>query len=136
MKIDTTSDSPSWSKVFDISDELRALSSILEQKYTTIDCELFVCLRCLPNDIERKSFCRYYAKEKLLTMDITMNEDEFIPFKKDIDGQRRIIGNAFFEFFKENIVKYKKKLPGLEPLVEELIQEVQLWCLNNKWLIN
>ncbi|MDO8037011.1 hypothetical protein O3297_26650 [Janthinobacterium sp. SUN128] len=54
MRIDTTSDSPSWTKVFDIGHELRQLGPLMEEKYPDLDWELFVCLRCLPKDLQRK----------------------------------------------------------------------------------
>lgn len=134
MLIGTTTDSPSWTKVNEISDELTALSTILEKLYPSLDWELVVCFRCLPSDIERKSFCRYYTKEKMLILDISINEELFTPHKKDKNAQREIIGKAFFEFFEASIKKYEKKLPNLIDTSEKLISDVRQWCIDNKWI--
>ena len=40
MRVDTTSDSPSWTKVFELTDELSGLSETLEKKYPNLDLEL------------------------------------------------------------------------------------------------
>ena len=82
MLIGITTDSPSWTKVNEISDELATLSAIVEKKYPSLDWELVVCLRCLPSNLERKSFCRYYTTEKMFILDISMDEELFIPHKK------------------------------------------------------
>ena len=134
MLIGITTDSPSWTKVNEISDELATLSAIVEKKYPSLDWELVVCLRCLPSNLERKSFCRYYTTEKMLILDISMDEELFIPHKKNKDAQRKIIGKAFFEFFETNIKKYEKKLPNLISTSEKLISDVQQWCIDNKWI--
>ncbi|CAD0263977.1 hypothetical protein HBO43_13840 [Pseudomonas veronii] len=133
MRIDTTSDSPSWTKVFEISDELNSLSKILEKKYPSLDWELVVCLRCLPKDLKRQTFCRYYAKDKMFGLDIAMDEEDFISLKKDKAAQRRLIGAAFIKFFVESIKKYEKKLPDLQPVSAQLIADVQQWCSEKEW---
>ncbi|BDB16709.1 hypothetical protein RJC98_06480 [Pseudomonas allii] len=134
MRVDTTSDSPSWTKVFEITDELNGLSEILEKKYPSLDWELAVCMRCLPQGLERKTFCRYYTKDKMFGLDIAMDEEDFIPYKKDKAAQRKLIGAAFFEFFVESIKKYEKKLPNLQPVSEQLIADVKQWCTENEWV--
>jgi hypothetical protein len=134
MRIDTTSDSPSWSKVFDIADELRQLGPVMEEKYPDLDWELFVCLRCLPKDLQRKTFCRYYASDKMFGLDIAMDEEDFVPVKKNTPAQRQLIGAAFFIFFVASIQKYEKKLPGLQPVSAQLIADVRQWCVDNHWL--
>ncbi|AZF18671.1 hypothetical protein [Pseudomonas sp. R3-18-08] len=133
MRIDTTSDSPSWTKVFEITDELNGLSETLEKKYPTLDWELAVCMRCLPKALERKTFCRYYAKDKMFGLDIAMNEEDFIPHKKNMDAQRKLIGAAFITFFIESIKKYEKKLPNLNSVSAALIADVQKWCVEKGW---
>ncbi|NHQ89192.1 hypothetical protein [Janthinobacterium lividum] len=133
MRVDTTSDSPSWSKVFDISHELQLLGPLMEEKYPDLDWELFVCLRCLPKDLQRKTFCRYYAGDKMFGLDIAMDEEDFVPVKKDTSAQRKLIGSAFLAFFVASIGKYQKKLPGLQPVAAQVIADVQQWCVDNQW---
>ncbi|WP_319991963.1 hypothetical protein [Janthinobacterium sp. GMG2] len=134
MRIDTTSDSPSWTKVFDIGHELRQLGPLMEEKYPALDWELFVCLRCVPKDLQRKTFCRYYASDNMFGLDIAMDEEDFVPVKKDTPGQRKLIGAAFFTFFAASIRKYEKKLPELQPVSVQLTADVRQWCVENQWL--
>ncbi|WP_338510042.1 hypothetical protein VRB09_25035 [Pseudomonas poae] len=133
MLIGITSDAPGWSKVSEISKELRSLGSLAEKKYPSLEWQLVICLRCLPKELERKTFCRYYAKDKMFGLDITMDEEDFIPLKKDKAAQRKLIGAAFIAFFIESIKKYKNKLPNLQPVSAQLIEDVQQWCIENEW---
>ncbi len=133
MLIGITSDSPGWSKVSEISKELRDLGTLVEEKYPSLDWELVVCLRCLPKDLQRKTFCRYYAKDKMFGLDIAMDEEDFVPHKKDKAAQRKLIGAAFITFFVESIKKYEKKLPNLQPVSAELIADVRQWCAEHGW---
>lgn len=133
MRVDTTSDSPSWTKVFEITDELNDLSEILEKKYPDLDWELAVCIRCLPKKLERKTFCRYYANDKTFGLDIAMDEEDFVPYKKDKAAQRKLVGEAFIAFFVESMKKYEKKLPNLQPVSEQLIADVKQWCTESGW---
>ncbi len=109
MIIRITTDSPSWSKVSEISKELRTLSDFFEKKYSHLKLELLICLRCLSSDVKRESFARYSAKDSILSMDISMDENLFMSFKKDKNGQRYLIGQIFIKFFDETIKKYEKK---------------------------
>jgi hypothetical protein len=134
MEIGVTSDSPGWSKVSEISKELRGLSEIFEGKYGTLNLKIIVCLRCLADDIERKSFCRFSTKDRTLVMDICMNESAFVIFKESKEEQRKIIGTSFFDFFESSIRKNRKKLPELDIPSETLITDVRDWCMKNKWI--
>ena len=133
MRIDTTSDSPSWTKVFQITDELHRLNEILEKNYAAVDWELSVCIRCLPKKLERKTFARYYAKDKIFSLDIAIDEEKFIPIKSDKAAQRKLIGAAFLAFFEESIIKYGKKLPALDTASAQLIADVHQWCVDDGW---
>lgn len=62
-----------------------------------------------------------------------MDEEDFVPHKKDKAAQRKLIGAAFITFFVESIKKYEKKLPNLQPVSAELIADVQHWCAENGW---
>ncbi|MBN6151730.1 hypothetical protein JR065_15395 [Xanthomonas sp. AmX2] len=134
MRLDVTSDSPSWTDVFEIADELTALDAIAEKHYPSLDWELGICLRCLPRSLGRKTFCRYYARGKLFVLDISMDEERFVPHKKDRSAQRRIIGDAFFSGFEASMKKYERTLPGLADASASLIDEVRRWCIENKWI--
>lgn len=133
MRVDTTSDSPSWTKVFEITDELNGLSETLEKKYPNLDLELAVCVRCVPKQLERKDICRYYAKDKILGLDIALDEEDFVSLKKDKMAQRKLIGAAFISFFAESVKKYEKKIPDFQPISMQLIADVHQWCAENEW---
>ncbi|WP_338509073.1 hypothetical protein [Pseudomonas poae] len=62
-----------------------------------------------------------------------MDEEDFIPLKKDKAAQRKLIGAAFIAFFIESIKNYKNKLPNLQPVSAQLIEDVQQWCIENEW---
>lgn len=134
MRLDVTSDSPSWTDVFEIADELAALGAVTEKKHPSLDWELGVCLRCVPRSLGRKTFCRYYAKQKLFVLDVSMDEERLVPHKKDRSAQRRIIGDAFFGAFQASMTKYERKLPGLAGTCASLIAEVRQWCIESKWI--
>ena len=96
MRIGITSDSPSWTKVDKISDELEELSVIFQEKYSSLDWKLVVCIRCLQDSVDRKTFARYYTQEKILALDISMKESLFTPYKKSVDTQRALIVQKLF----------------------------------------
>ena len=133
MRVDTTSYSPSWTNVFEITDELNGLSETLEKKYPNLDLELAVCVRCVPKKLERKNICRYYGKDKMLGLDIALDEEDFVPLKKDKTAQRKLIGAAFVSFFAESVKKYEKKIPDFQPISMQLIADVHQWCAENEW---
>lgn len=109
MRVDTTSDSPSWTNVFEITDELSGLSETLENKYPNLDLEVAVCVRCVPKRLERKNICRYYGKDKMLGLDIALDEEDFVPLKKDKTAQRKLIGGAFVSFLQRASKSTRKK---------------------------
>ena len=67
-------------------------------------------------------------------MDLIISLDEFNPYKKNVSMQRLIMGRHFFPFFVENIKKYKRKLPTLKPVAEDLIENMRLFLIENLWL--
>lgn len=134
MQFNTVSDSPSWTKVFQITDELSSLSDMVEKRYPALEWELSVCMRCLPRNLGRKTFSRYYAQEKMLALDIALDEENFLPVKKNKAAQRKLVGTAFFTFFVESIKKYEKKLPNLQSVSAQLVSDIHEWCIEGEWI--
>ncbi|MDR2399882.1 MAG: hypothetical protein LBD61_05595 [Endomicrobium sp.] len=135
--IKLTSDVPSYLKLREIKNELLDFIVILNDKYSSIDFSFWFCFRALTdNAIESgwKSKVTFYKKHNALSFDIIMSEIEFIPYKKDMATQRKIMGKYFYPFFKESIIKYAKKLPSLKPIAENLILDMEKFLTEKEWL--
>lgn len=95
-RINITSDSPAYIKIFEIGEELIAFSEILEKKYNQIDFDLGFCFRVLSTTQGISSKVQFHKNENWLGMDLIMVEDEFNPYKSNVPMQRRIMGKHFF----------------------------------------
>ena len=133
-KVRITFDTPNYLKVSEISDELRAFSSIVETKYKQMDFDFVFCFRVLYTTKGIRSKVRFEKDSNYLGMDLIMPEDEFRPYKKNVSMQRATMGRYFFPFFAENIKKYKYKLPSLQPFIGDLIEDIRLFLIENLWL--
>jgi hypothetical protein len=136
-RLKLTSDAPGYLKIWEIEEELLEFITILEEQYKSIDFVFWFCFRALKDDAINsgwKSKVTLYKKDNALSFDMIMPETEFIPYKKDISMQRKIIGGYFFPFFSETIKKYSKKLASLKPVAEDLIKDMELFLLEKKWL--
>lgn len=133
MKLGATSDSPSWSDVSSLGSELRGLAAQLERDFPETDVKFVVCLRVLPSNLHRQSFRRWYQANRVLALDIRIDEELLSPLKRDRDAQRRIIGPIFLEYFRETIDRYRKKIPELEPIATSLVRDVEKWCVAHGW---
>ena len=63
-----------------------------------------------------------------------MPEEEFRPYKRNKSMQRLIMGRYFFPFFCDKLRRYKKKLSTLEPVLEDLIEDMRLFLIEHLWL--
>lgn len=137
QRIKLTADSPGYLKVSNIKDELLDFTTVLNEKYISIDFIFWFCFRALQGDtIESgwKSKVTFYKRYNALSFDIIMPESEFVPYKKDIVMQRKIMGEHFFLYFKESIIKYSKKLPTLKTVAENLIEDMEIFLIKKQWL--
>lgn len=136
-RIKLTADYPGYLKVWEIEEVLLDFSTILDEKYNSIDFIFWFCFRALKNDAINsgwKSKVTFYKKHNALSFDVIMPENEFIPYKKDIHMQRKIMGKYFFPFFAETIIKYSKKLPTLKPVADNLIEDMRKFLKQKGWL--
>ena len=106
-----TSDSPSWTHVFQITGKANKIEKIV-RKYP-FPFELGICFRCLEKDSGWKSKSRLSNKYNTLGFDIVVYEEDFISIKKNIDAQKKILGKEFHEYFFNCMRKYEKKFPIL-----------------------
>ncbi len=136
-RIRLTADCPGYLKVWEIEEELLDFSTILSDKYGSIDFEFWFCFRVLKNDAIAsgwKSKVAYYKKDEALSFDVVMPESEFALYKKEKNKQKQIIGKYFFPYFEESIRRYSKRLPSLQNLSDSLIEDMRLFLVERKWL--
>ena len=110
MMVLVTSDSPSWTAVFKITSEANELEHIIKQY--PFPFGLGMCFRCLEKASGWQSKARFSTKYNTLGFDIVVYEEDFVPIKKDIEAQRKIIGQAFHAYFFDSMKKYEKKFPS------------------------
>ena len=123
MMVLVTSDSPSWTAVFKITSEANELEHIIKQ-YS----------RCLEKASGWQSKARFFTKYNTLGFDIVVYEEDFVPIKKDIEAQRKIIGKAFHAYFFDIMKKYEKKFPILKEINPPFLAEVESWLIQHQWI--
>ena len=133
-KITTRSDAFGFLMVSEIADELETFSKILNVKYQHLDFYFDVCFRALYTLIGIRSKVRFDKEDNCLGFDLMMLEEEFLPYKRNKSMQRLIMGRYFFPFFCDKLRRYKKKLSTLEPVLEDLIEDMRLFLIEHLWL--
>lgn len=132
-EIKTTSDSPSWTMVSDIRQEILNIQNLLDN-FECFPFNIGICFRALDNDSGWQSKVYHSSKNNYLFIDIVTICDDYIPHKKNIDAQRKIIGKEFHEFFPETMKKYEKKFPVLKEINPTFLPQVEQWFLDNGWI--
>ena len=133
-KITTRSDSASFLMVSEIDDELETFSKILNVKYPHLDFDFDFCFRALYTLIGIRPKVRFEQEDNCLGFDLMMPEEEFLQYKRNKSMQRLIMGRYFFPFFCDKLRRYKKKLSTLEPVLEDLIENMRLFLIEHLWL--
>jgi hypothetical protein len=109
------------SKVGELADELRSyLEPRINEKYTSVDVNIAVAFRCLPETHRYKSFTRYTKKDNYLVIDIYLCLEDYLKMYKD--EQRFYLGNAFIEYLKKAFEK--RSFEGLDSneFIENIIK--------------
>lgn len=138
-RIGVTSVSPGHLKISEITKDLINFGKVIDEKYSQIDFSFFfnfvIGYKTTAYTPDMQQYedddIKYYAKEKRLGMDIVMLYDEFEPYKQNISMQRRIIGKYFFNLFSVCIKKYRKRLPVLNLIGMELLEDMRLFLIEN-----
>ncbi len=115
--------------LLELRDELEVVWDKVNEKYKKIEepKEIGFAFRCLPNEIERKTF-RRYDKDKELTLDITVSYEEYKKmYKTEI---RHNLGHTFYNYLEDSLKKYKFK----EINTKELLSDIKNWCNDIGWL--
>lgn len=132
--VKVTSDSPGFIEVGEICYECEAFSMILIDKYPMLDFDLLFCFRALYTLIGIRSHVQFHKQYRWLGFDLMMPLDDFRPYKGNKSMQRLIMGRYFFPFFCDKLRRYKKKLSTLEPVLEDLIEDMRLFLIEHLWL--
>ena len=120
--------------VSDIADEQRAFTSVLNAKYPQLDFDFGFCFRVLDTLSGIRSRVRFDKEDRILELDLMMPEEDFLPYKQNKTMQRLIIGRYFFPFFCDKVRGYKRKLPALSPVLEEVIVDMEAFLIEHLWL--
>lgn len=131
--VSTTSDSPVWTEISKIREELEQLTPIVGQ-YKNFPFDLVFCIRCLDLDSGWKSTARHYSKDEMLGMDIVVYRPDFENIQGDRDTQRKIVGKEFHDFFPKTMKKYEKKFPVLKEINPTFLPQVEQWLKDNQWI--
>lgn len=115
--------------LIELRDELEIVWDKINEKYKEINEPKVIgfAFRCLPDNINRKTF-RRYDKGKELTLDITVSYEKYKKmYKTEI---RHDLGITFYNYLEESLKKYNfKKLNS-----KELLADIKKWCNEIGWL--
>ena len=81
-----------------------------------------------------RSKVRFDKEDRILELDLMMPEEDFLPYKQNKTMQRLIMGRYFFPFFCDKVRGYKRKLPALSPVLEEVIAAMEAFLIEHSWL--
>ncbi|CAA0177765.1 conserved hypothetical protein [Tenacibaculum maritimum] len=116
--------------IIDLRKELEFVWEKVNEKYKNIKTPstIGIAFRCLPNEIERKTFRRFDKKDAYLTLDITVSYEEYKKmYKTEI---RHDLGHTFYNYLEDSLKKYKFK----EVNSKELLSDIKNWCNEIGWL--
>ncbi len=91
--------------VLEISDELPPAFERAAAGCPDVDVEVFVCFRCLPDALGRKTFRRYDKADNVLYLDMTLSHDHYATLSKQ--EQRRELSHTFFGYLGDSLRKYR-----------------------------
>lgn len=120
--------------VSDIADEQETFTSVLNAKYPQLDFDFSFCFRVLDTLSGIRSRVRFDKEDRILELDLMMPEEDFLPYKQNKTMQRLIMGRYFFPFFCDKVAGYKRKLPALSPVLEEVIADMEAFLIEHLWL--
>lgn len=133
MEFKTTSDSPSWTNVSQLREELEEIGEIIN-KFNDFPVNIGICVRCLDSYSGWKSGARYYSSDNFIYIDIVTQESDYEPYANNIAAQRKIIGREFYKFFPQVMRKYEKRFPILKNINHCFLKELEKWLLEKGWI--
>ena len=99
MNISFSSDTYPFCCVGVLCSELMGLEDELQNRQISFPYDIGVALRCLPDEIGRKTFRRFNKNENCLTLDLTVSYEEYQLLSKN--EQREKLGILLFDYIKE-----------------------------------
>ena len=133
MEFKTTSDSPSWTHVSQLREELEGIEKIIN-KFSNFPVNIGICVRCLDSWSGWKSGARYYSSDNFIYIDIVTQEIDYKPYINNVPAQRKIIGQEFYNFFPKAMKKYEKRFPSLRDINPYFMDDLKHWLIINHWI--
>jgi hypothetical protein len=101
MELFITSDT-AGARVGELASELRRiLKDKIELKYSNVNSNVGIVIRCLPNSYNRNSFVRYTQKDNYLTIDFCVSLEEYEKLYKI--EQKFELGKTFLEWLSKGL---------------------------------
>lgn len=113
-------------------DELSAVCEKINEKYRNVaePAVIGIALRCLPEEIGRKTFIRYDKNDKYLTIDITISLEAYKKWYRI--EQRHELGHTIFAKLSDALNKH-----AFEAFDQEhFLKDFKLWCNEIGWLLD
>ncbi|AWH53363.1 hypothetical protein C1924_09325 [Stenotrophomonas sp. ESTM1D_MKCIP4_1] len=105
MKFGLSTATGGETRVYEISNELVPVLSMLHSDFHSVDIEVFFVFRWLPDQLGRKSSRRFSKAEAVLYLDMCFSED--LLKDMDVEGQRAVVASCFFKFTEDSLRKYR-----------------------------
>jgi hypothetical protein len=120
------------SSILSLRDELDPVCEKVNEKYGAVESPdvMGVALRCLPDEIGRKTFKRYDKKDRYLTIDITVSYEKYKGLQKI--EQRHDLGHILYDNIADAISKYK----FIELTGSDFLKDFKTWCNEIGWLLD
>jgi hypothetical protein len=129
VNINFVSDTYPLCCVAELCSELIQMEEWFAQSNISFPYTIGVALRCLPDEIGRKTFRRFDKIDNDLTLDITVSHEKYQLLSKN--EQREKLGILLFDYIAASVKKYKEASKKEQ---DELLLAIKTWMLSNNWL--
>lgn len=117
-------------RVLDLCRELDGLATRLAAQNGSFPYDIGLAVRCLPEQIGRRTFRRFDTADHCLTLDVTVSQDVYRMLS--MNEQREQLGSTLYAYIEESVGKYKKKAE--EAAIAGLLSSIRDWMREHKWL--
>ncbi len=116
--------------IIELADELKTVCEKVDKNYYDVKFPsvIGVAFRCLPDEIKRKTFCRYDKKDGFLTIDLTVSYEKYQKLYKI--ERRHELGHVFYNYLEETLKKYDFS----ELSTNKFLFDFKTWCNEIGWL--
>jgi len=115
-----------------LRDELNYVCEKVNEKYREVKepATIGIAIRCLPDELRRRTFTRYHKKDKYLTIDMTVSLETYKKLYRI--EQRHQLGHAIFANLTEALNKYEFKSFDQKFFLKDFRQ----WSNEIQWLMD